>query len=66
MYVIEDVVNEAMGESMAAAAIKDDQVEHDEAAAAMTTTASTNKRALPLMGKNKKQKLEPEEEVAAV
>lgn len=66
--VIDDVVAEAMGESVAAAELKERQDEEAAlaaaAAAAMTTTASTNKRTLPLMGKNKKQKLE--EETAAV
>jgi hypothetical protein len=59
--VIDDVVTEAMGESVAAAAaaaIKEQQDE--EAAVTMATTATNNKRTLPLMGKNKKQKLEEE------
>ena len=56
--IIDDVVTEAMGESVAAAvAIKAQQ---DEDAAVATATTTSNKRTLPLMGKNKKQKLEEE------
>lgn len=57
--VIDDVVTQAIGESeVTAAAVKEQH--DDEGALATATTVPNNKRTLPLMGKNKKQKLEDE------
>ena len=59
--VIDDVVQEAMGASVAVAAAVETKEHPDEDAAAASAMASTNKRTLPLVGKNKKQKVEGED-----